>query len=164
MWWAALSWLPLLVFYLTRHLWQSNDKCSSICYFSSAWHWNQWSPEEVPLSAVSGTITMLHRACYLISLSTHSLLKAFCRLLQQWPCLEVRAKDAAQSKDAQQAFGGGALRVWDDIMVCISGPWEKSHFPFLGHVTYGICISGSGSPNLSQVTAGIRGLQTAWRK
>lgn len=132
MWWAALSWLPLLVFYLTRHLWQSNDKCSSICYFSSAWHWNQWSAEEVPLSAVSGTITMLDRACYLISLSTHSLLKAFCRLLQQWPCLEVRAKDAAQSKDAQQAFGGGlsqsvrwynGLYIWPlgEITFSISG-------------------------------------------
>lgn len=121
--------------------------------------------EEVPLSAVSEAITMLDRARYLIALSTPSLLKAFCRPLHQWPCLEVRDKDAAQPKDMRQVCTGrGSLRVWDDIMVCVSGPWEKSHFPFLGHVTYGICISGSGSPNLSQVTAGIRGLQTAWKK
>lgn len=94
-----------------------------------------------------------------------SLLKAFCRPLHQWPCLEVRDKDAAQPKDMRPVCRGrGSLRVWDDIRVCVSGPWEKSHFPFLGHVTYGICISGSGSPNLSQVTAGIRGLQTAWKK
>ena len=106
MWWPVLSWLPLLVFYLTRHLWQSNDKASSICYFSSAWHWNQWTAGEVPLSALSERITMLDRACYLISLSTRSFLKAFSWQLQQWPCVEVRDKDAIESKDVQWVWEG----------------------------------------------------------
>lgn len=100
----------------------------------------------------------------LTSLGTRSFLKAFCRLLQQWPCLEVRDEDAVHSEDAQPVYKGGSLRVRDDITVCISGPWEKSRFPFLGHVTYGICISGPGSPNLSPVTAGIRRSLSARRK
>ena len=91
------------------------------------------------------------RAGDLISLSSHSFLRAFSQLLQQWHCLEVRDKDAVPSKDAQYAWKGDSLRVWDDIMVCISGPWEKSHSPSLGHVTCRTCIWVSGSPNLSQV-------------
>jgi hypothetical protein len=117
-----------------------------------------------PRSTLSEMITMPDRACHLTPPSMHSLLKAFCQLLQQWPCLEVRDKDAVHSEDAQQVYKEGSLRVWDDITVCISGPWETSHFPFLGHVTYRICISGPGSPNLSQVTAGIRRSHLAWRK
>lgn len=148
MWWPVLSWFPLLVFYLTRHLWKSNDKDSSICYFSSAWHWNQWAAGAVPLSTLSEMIITLDRACHPIARRTHSFLKAFSRLLPEWPWVEVRDKDCAIKGCSVSLERGDSHRVWDDINCLQSRPLGHFHPLSLRHVTCKNCPCGSGNPDL----------------